>query len=207
MSILKEHLEPQDHLFLGGSVTIKPRRSRVTNLPLMRRFFGLNYEGWTPRLNMDPYSVEPVTLIEEVFPQDTNAYNTLFGGRLLSLMDKAGGIACAKFAHREFVTVSIDTLTFIAPARQGDLLEVTGQVVYTSSHTACTKVSAYTMSKATWERNIICEGYFFFVAIDSMMRPIPVPQFTPSNDEEQREWDKAHAIRTNMLAQKKQQDA
>ena len=86
---------------------------------------------------MEPYSTEPVALIEEVFPQDTNAYNTLFGGRLLSLMDKAGGIACAKFAHREFVTISIDTLTFIAPARQGDLLEVTGQVVYTSSRTAC----------------------------------------------------------------------
>ena len=32
---------------------------------------------------MEPYSTEPVTLIEEVFPQDTNAYNTLFGGRLL----------------------------------------------------------------------------------------------------------------------------
>jgi acyl-CoA hydrolase len=162
----------------------------------------MDYEGEGRGRSMEPYSTEPVTLIEEVFPQDTNAYNTLFGGRLLSLMDKAGGIACAKFAHREFVTISIDTLTFIAPARQGDLLEVTGQVVYTSSHTACTKVTAYTMSKATWEKNIICEGYFFFVAIDSMMRPIPVPQFSPSTDEEQEEWEKAEAIRENMLAQK-----
>lgn len=162
----------------------------------------MDYEGEGRGWPMEPYSTEPVTLIEEVFPQDTNAYNTLFGGRLLSLMDKAGGIACAKFAHREFVTISIDTLTFIAPARQGDLLEVTGQVVYTSSHTACTKVTAYTMSKATWEKNIICEGYFFFVAIDSMMRPIPVPQFSPSTDEEQEEWEKAEAIRENMLAQK-----
>ena len=162
----------------------------------------MDYEGEGRGRSMEPYSTEPVTLIEEVFPQDTYAYNTLFGGRLLSLMDKAGGIACAKFAHREFVTISIDTLTFIAPARQGDLLEVTGQVVYTSSHTACTKVTAYTMSKATWEKNIICEGYFFFVAIDSMMRPIPVPQFSPSTDEEQEEWEKAEAIRENMLAQK-----
>ena len=132
----------------------------------------MSYEGEACGTFMEPYSTEPVTLIEEVFPQDTNAYDTLFGGRLLSLMDKAGGIACAKFAHREFVTISIDTLTFIAPARQGDLLEVTGRVVFTSSHTACTKVTAYTMSKATWEKSIICEGYFFFVAIDSMMRPI-----------------------------------
>lgn len=167
----------------------------------------MNYEGGPFAVVMEPYSTEPVTLIEEVFPQDTNAYDTLFGGRLLSLMDKAGGIACAKFAHREFVTISIDTLTFIAPARQGDLLEVTGQVVYTSSHTACTKVTAYTMSKATWEKKIICEGYFFFVAIDSMMRPIPVPQFSPSNDEEQEEWVKAKRIRNNMLAQKAKRDA
>ena len=87
----------------------------------------MNYEGGACGTTMEPYSTEPVTLIEEVFPQDTNAYNTLFGGRLLSLMDKAGGIACAKFAHREFVTISIDTLTFIAPARQGDLLEVTAK--------------------------------------------------------------------------------
>ena len=79
----------------------------------------MSYEGERVGSGMEPYSTEPVTLIEEVFPQDTNAYNTLFGGRLLSLMDKAGGIACAKFAHREFVTISIDTLTFIAPARQG----------------------------------------------------------------------------------------
>ena len=162
------------------------------------------YEGGPLGWSMEPYSTEPVTLIEEVFPQDTNAYNTLFGGRLLSLMDKAGGIACAKFAHREFVTISIDTLTFIAHARQGDLLEVTGQVVYTSSHTACTKVTAYTMSKATWEKSIICEGYFFFVAIDSMMRPIPVPQFTPQSEEDHSEWEKAKTIRENMLAQKAQ---
>jgi acyl-CoA hydrolase len=58
------------------------------------------------------------------------------------------------------------------------------------------------MSKATWEKKIICEGYFFFVAIDSMMRPIPIPQYEPKTDEEKDEWGKAKAIRENMLAQK-----
>ena len=128
---------------------------------------------------MEPFSTEPVTLIEEVFPQDTNAYNTLFGGRLLSLMDKAAGIVCAKFAHREFVTISIDTLEFKAPARQGDLIEVTAKIVFTSNRTACAKVTAWAMNKSDWTKTEICEGYFFMVAIDSMMRPIPIPQFTP----------------------------
>ena len=63
------------------------------------------------------------------------------------------------------------------------------------------------MSKATWEKNIICEGYFFFVAIDSNMQAIPIPQFTPESDEEQEEWEKAKAIRDNMLAQKAKRDA
>ena len=152
---------------------------------------------------MEPYSKEPATLIEHVFPGDTNAYDTLFGGKLLSLMDKAGGIACAKFAHREFVTISIDALTFIAPARQGVLLEVTGKVVFTSSHTACTKVTAVAVNKATWEKKKICEGFFFFVAIDSMMRPIPIPQFVVEQDDEQEDWDHAKNIREQMLANRK----
>ena len=152
---------------------------------------------------MEPYSKEAATLIEHVFPGDTNAYDTLFGGRLLSLMDKAGGIACAKFAHREFVTISIDTLTFMAPARQGDLLEVTGKVVFTSSHTACTKVTAVAVDKATWEKKKICEGFFFFVAIDSMMRPIPIPQFVVEDESEQADWDEALSIREHMLSQRK----
>ena len=56
------------------------------------------------------------------------------------------------------------------------------------------------MSKATWEKSIICEGYFFFVAIDSMMRPIPIPQLTVENEEEQKDWDHAQRIREQMRA-------
>ncbi len=152
---------------------------------------------------MEPYSTEPVILIEEVFPQDTNSYNTLFGGRLLSLMDKCAGITCSKFAHREFVTISIDTLEFKAPARQGDLIEVSGKVVFTSTHTACVKVTARAMHKSDWSKNVICEGYFFMVAIDSQMRPIPIPQFTPSTNEENKEHAKAKIIRENLLASKR----
>ena len=118
-------------------------------------------------------------------------------------MDKAAGIVCAKFAHREFVTISIDTLEFKAPARQGDLIEVTAKIVYTSNRTACAKVTAWAMNKSDWTKTEICEGYFFMVAIDSMMRPIPIPQFKPETDEEHNEWDAAKAIKAHMLAQRK----
>ena len=58
----------------------------------------------------EPRSTEPVVLLNEVFPGDTNALDTLFGGRLMSIMDTAAGMSASKFAHREFVTVSVDAL-------------------------------------------------------------------------------------------------
>ncbi len=146
----------------------------------------------------EPYSTEPVTKMDEVFPQHTNAYNTLFGGRLLSIMDTAAGMVASKFAHREFVTISIDALKFKRPAFQGDLIETTAKVVHTSTHTAGVHVVARRLNRSEWEREEICVGFFFMVAIDSQMRPIPIPQFTPSTDEEQALWDRAEEARNAM---------
>ncbi len=153
-----------------------------------------------PRRDMEPYSRDPVTLIEEVFPQDTNAYNTLFGGRLLGMMDKAAGIVCSKFAHREFVTISIDSLKFDRPAHQGDLIEVTAEVVHTSTHTAGCHVVARRLSKSDWEVQDICSGLFFMVAIDSNMRPIPIPELIPTDEKQQALWDKAAEAKSHMIA-------
>ena len=83
-----------------------------------------------------PYSIEPVIVLDEVFPGHTNALNTLFGGRLMSIMDTAAGMSASKFAHKEFVTVSVDALKFRRPAFQGDIIRTTARVVWTSPRTA-----------------------------------------------------------------------
>lgn len=159
--------------------------------------------GVAQGLEMDmstPYSTEPVTKIDEVFPQDTNAYNTLFGGRLMSIMDTAAGMVSSKFAHREFVTVSVDALKFKRPAYQGDLIETTARVVHTSTHTAGVHVVAKRLDRSEWITEEICTGFFFMVAIDSQMRPIPIPQFTPDGAEQDRMWNLAQAARDAMKA-------
>ena len=145
-----------------------------------------------------PYSTEPVTKIDEVFPQDTNAYNTLFGGRLMSIMDTAAGMVSSKFAHREFVTVSVDALKFKRPAYQGDLIETIAKVVHTSTHTAGVHVVARRLNRSEWITEEICSGFFFMVAIDSQMRPIPIPQLKTQTDEEKRMWNLAQSARDAM---------
>ena len=117
----------------------------------------------------------------------------------MSLMDKAAGIVCSKFAHREYVTISIDTLKFVRPAHKGDLIEITAKIVFTSTHSAACRVIAKRISKSDWKGDIICTGYFFMVAIDNQMRPIPIPQFTPKTKEEEELWNKAKTIREEMV--------
>tara|TARA_B100000470_G_scaffold85228_1_gene65758 strand:+ start:4164 stop:4619 length:456 start_codon:yes stop_codon:yes gene_type:complete len=145
-----------------------------------------------------PYSLEPVVLLNEVFPGHTNALNTLYGGRLMSIMDTAAGMSASKFAHREFVTVSVDALKFRRPAFQGDVIRTTARVVWTSPRTAGVHVISCRLSRSEWEGEEICSGFYFMVAIDESMKPVQIPQFTPETDEEKALWEMADTAREAM---------
>ena len=104
----------------------------------------------------------------------------------------------SKFAHSEFVTVSVDALKFRRPAYQGDIIRTTARVVWTSPHTVGVHVVSCRLSRSEWEGEEICSGFFFMVAVDSDMRPAGTPQFTPESDEEKRLWNRAQAARDAM---------
>ena len=146
----------------------------------------------------ESHSLEPVVLLNEVFPGHTNSMNTLYGGRLMSIMDTAAGMVSSKFAHSEFVTVSVDALKFRRPAYQGDIIRTTARVVWTSPHTVGVHVVSCRLSRSEWEGEEICSGFFFMVAVDSDMRPAGTPQFTPESEEEKRLWNRAQAARDAM---------
>jgi len=149
--------------------------------------------------NMEgPFSLEPVVVLDEVFPGHTNALNTLFGGRLMSIMDTAAGMSASKFAHREFVTVSVDALKFRRPAFQGDIIRTTAKVVWTSPRTAGIHVISCRLSRSEWIGEEICSGFFFMVAIDESMNPVKIPQFIPNTDEEKEMWNMAKLARDAM---------
>ena len=146
----------------------------------------------------EPHSLEPVVLLNEVFPGDTNSMDTLYGGRLMSIMDTAAGMVSSKFAHKEFVTVSVDALKFRRPAYQGDIIRPTSKVVWTSPRTAGVHVISCRLSRSEWEGEEICSGFFFMVAVDSEMRPSSIPQFSPTTEEEKELWEMANNARDAM---------
>ncbi len=61
-------------------------------------------------------------------PRDTNANGDIFGGWVLSQMDQAGGIAAVEKAQGRVVTIAIDAMTFVRPAKVGGVLRVYASV-------------------------------------------------------------------------------
>ncbi len=145
---------------------------------------------------------EPISVFEEIFPGDTNPYGTAFGGRILALMDRAAGLAAARFAHEHFVTASLDALEFSAPVKQGEIAEVEARVVYTSSHACAVHVRVYAIDKRVWDRRQCCAGTLFMVAVGPDGRPLAIPQLGPQTEEGRRDWDDARRIHEQMLSRR-----
>src|SRR5262245_6463473 len=90
-------------------------------LPRALLLFPFGTRGFRP---MSAASPQPVTMIEMVFPDQTNHYGTFFGGHALRLMDKAAFVAASRYARRTVVTACSERVDFKNPARHGNLIEL-----------------------------------------------------------------------------------
>ncbi len=110
-----------------------------------------------------------------VQPGDLNIHGSLFGGRLLALMDTCSAMAAMRHSRRNCVTVSIDKVDFVAPVRHGFLLDLTARVHFTARTSMEIYVSAFAENPLTGDRKLVCEAFFSFVALDGDDTPTPVP--------------------------------
>lgn len=116
-----------------------------------------------------------VTMVEVVFPGQTNHHGTLFGGIALAMMDKAAFVAATRRARMALVTVASDRVEFHAPARAGDILETTAEVVHVGRTSMNVSVSVVAEQLLSGDRREVTTGTFTFVAVDEAGRPTPIP--------------------------------
>lgn len=140
-----------------------------------------------------------VTLMQEIFPGDTNDFGTMFGGNVMAIMDKAAGICAVKFSKGNVVTAGVDRLKFLSPANQGCIVEAVARVVYTSNHTVGLRVVLSTRNKRTWEASHCCTAYFFMVAIGEKGKLRRVPKFIPTTSGELKEFDLVEALHKKIV--------
>src|SRR5690554_1427186 len=122
------------------------------------------------------------TLIEMVFPTQTNHYGTLFGGQALALMDKAAFIVASRYARRTVVTASSEKCDFRIPVRQGQLVELVASIVKTGRTSMHVQVDLIAEDLLSGDRQLATRGHFVLIALDGHGRPCPVPPLSPTHD-------------------------
>lgn len=114
-------------------------------------------------------------LLESVFPTDTNPQGNLFGGTLVSWMDKAAGFAAMRRARSTVVTAAIDDIAFTVPILQGELVEVHARVISVGRTSMRVRVEVRKEDPISATRELCNVGHFTMVAIGPDRRPVPVP--------------------------------
>lgn len=105
-------------------------------------------------------------LIDIVFPGATNHHGTLFGGAGLALMDRVAFIAAARYARADFVTASCERIDFSAPARLGDIVELTGRVIRVGRRSLGVEVEMVAEAPLAGARRRCTVGVFNMVAVE-----------------------------------------
>ena len=137
-----------------------------------------------------------------VFPNDLNTYGTLFGGRLLEQADWVCGVVAKRHSGRVCVTLAIDSVKFLQPAKSGDIL------VYKASMNCTWKTSMEIGIKVlaedyrTGDARHIFSAYFTFVALDEKLKPSKIPAITAESAEEKRRMQEAEVRRVSRLSKK-----
>lgn len=115
------------------------------------------------------------SMLELVFPKDTNYLGTAFGGFVLSLMDKVASVAANRHARGTVVTARMDAVDFRVPVRSGDALALTAWVIGTGRSSMTVQVEVHREQLTSGEQQLATTGQFVFVHVDEHGKPCPVP--------------------------------
>lgn len=134
-----------------------------------------------------------------VFPNDLNAYGTLFGGRVLDLCDRVSGVVAKRHSGLVCVTLGIDSVRFLAPAKHGDILVFKSAVNRVWNTSMEIGVKVFKEDYRTLQRVHILSAYFTFVALDDNLKPVKVIPVIPMTPEEKRRYEGAEMRRKQRL--------
>jgi acyl-CoA hydrolase len=143
---------------------------------------------------------------ELMMPQHANNMGHVFGGVILSMMDKCGAIAAFRHSRAAVTTASIARVDFREPIHLGDLVIMKASVNYVgrTSMEVGVRVEAEDLMTGRHRHTNSC--YLTFVAIDRNGRPVEVAGLKPESEEEQRRYAAAETRRRARLHEREAEE-
>lgn len=136
---------------------------------------------------------------ELMMPHHANNLGNVFGGVILSLVDRAAAVAATRHAHQQCVTVSVDRVDFLEPIHLGALVTARASVNYVGTTSMEVGVRVEAENLLTGESRHTNSCYLIYVAIDADGRPARVPPVLPETETERRRYQAAEERRRLRL--------
>jgi acyl-CoA hydrolase len=141
--------------------------------------------------------VESSEIIQQ---SDLNSMGHLFGGRLVSMIDKIAAISALRHARGPVTTLSIDNLVFRRPVKAGAIVTLRASVNRVFRHSMEVGVVCMSLPFGAAEEEHVCSAYLTFVALDPAGKPVEIPQVLPESAGEKRRFEEAGIRREHRLA-------
>jgi len=136
-------------------------------------------------------------------PEDANVLGSVFGGRVMALIDKAGAIVAIRHCRASVVTASVDSIDFISPLKLGDIMSFQGRISQVFSSSLEVRVDVYGEEASTGIRKLTTTAFVTMVCLDADGRPQQAPPLLVENAEDRAEAAEAGRRRELRLARRR----
>jgi uncharacterized protein (TIGR00369 family) len=158
-------------------------------------------------MNARPVSASRATMSELMMPNMANNLGHVFGGVILSLVDRVAAVAAIRHARQPCVTVSVDRVDFHEPIYLGELVTASASVNFVGRTSMEVGVRIEAEHLVTGTRRHTNSCYVTFVAIDAGGRPSLVPPLALETEEDRRRHAGAADRRRRRLEERQSEAA
>lgn len=109
-----------------------------------------------------------------ILPADLNFHRTLFGGRMLEYLDKAGAVTAQKCSKSRVFLVSMNKSEFLKPVKLNDTLTIYAKVSKIGNTSMTVTMEAWREEHITGDSSLCAKSEAVYVAIDENLKPFPV---------------------------------
>ena len=131
-------------------------------------------------------------MTEIVLPNDTNNLGNLFGGQLLSWMDRCSAISAHRHCKLQVVTAAVNNVSFNQAIPIASIVTLEAKVSRAFKSSMEVFVDVYVEDqKLAGKRTHTNEAIYTFVAVDEFGKPIQIPSIEPQTKIEKLRYDGA----------------
>ena len=117
-------------------------------------------------------------------PSEVNFGGKVHGGTVMRWIDHAGYACAVGWSGQYCVTVYVGGIRFYEPILIGDLVEVHAKLIYTGTTSMHIAVDVRSGDPKHNERRHTTHCIVVFVAVNNDGKPVPVPAWQPTTDED-----------------------